>query len=607
MAQNLHEFLLRLKALFLKRRLDSDMADELAFHQAMLQNKLVRQGMAQAEAEAQTRRAFGNPSRWHERLRELWQFRTLENLGRDISFSFRVLRKSPGFTFVALLTLALGVGANTTVFSMINGLLLRPLAVPDSNRLAVLGIDTGDPHIIYSFSVPMFRGFEHRRESFAQVFAFAHRDFQVRGAGGTESVGGQLVSGDFFSSLETPPLLGRTLTAIDDQKGGNPAGFGVVISESFWQRWFNHAPNVIGQKIVFDNTAFTVVGVMPKRFIGADPLERPDIYAPLSVEPIIDGAHNMTDAGVHAWWLTVMGRLQPATTLVQANAQVASSTDAVLHDLNLEPKDFAQLQQRHIRFIAENGAAGFAYIRIIFREPLTAVFAMCGGILLLACMNLASLLMARGAARQAELATRLALGATRRRLIQQLLVESLLIAAMGAAAGLAIAPVVSKSLTVLLLGGEGNPQVDTSLDIRVFAFAAVAALVAALLVGLVPALQATSKGLNEQIKSGQHTTQAHERRRILPKAMMAGEIALALMLVVGAGLLASSLVRLYVSGAGFDPKGLDNVSYSLRQATPQRRSRVRLLPPVGNRTPPPAGRHQRQLRPHGSVHPLRVG
>jgi predicted permease len=178
-------------------------------------------------------------------------------------------------------------------------------------------------------------------------------------------------------------------------------------------------------------------------------------------------------------------------------------------------------------------------------------------------MNLASLLMARGAARQPELATRLALGATRRRLMQQLLVESLLIALMGTAAGLAVAPVVSKSLSVMLLGGRGDMQVDTSLDIRVFAFAALASIVAALLVGLVPALQATSRSLNEQIKSGQHTTQAQERRRILPGIMMAGEVALALMLVVGAGLLASSLVRLYLSGVGFDPQGLDNISFSL--------------------------------------------
>ena len=562
MAQNLREFLLRLKAIFQKRRLDRDMADELAFHQAMLQNKLVRQGVPQAEADAQTRRAFGNASRWHERLRELWQFPS-ENLGRDVSFSLRVLRKSPGFTSVAVLTLALGVGANTTVFSMINGLLLRPLAVPQSDRLAVLGIDMGRPRINYSFSAPLFRGLEHRREVFSQVFAFDHRKFQVRGTSGTESVNGQLVSGDFFSTLETPPLLGRTLTPVDDSKGGNPSGFGVVISESFWQRWFNRESNVIGQKLQIDNIAFTVVGVMPKRFIGADPLQRPDIFAPLALEPVLDGSRSMTAAGLQAWWLIVMGRLQPGITLQQADAQVAAATGAVVHELAGNPEQLAQIQKRHLHFTAESGSAGFTYVRMAFRKPLAAVFAMCGGILLLACMNLASLLMARGAARQPELATRLALGATRRRLVQQLLVESLLIALMGTAAGLAVAPVVSKSLSVMLLGGQGDMQVDTSLDIRVFAFAALASIVAALLVGLVPALQATSSSLNEQIKSGQHTTQAQELRRILPSVMMAGEVGLALMLVVGAGLLASSLVRLYLSGAGFDPQGLDDISFSL--------------------------------------------
>ena len=502
-------------------------------------------------------------SRWHERLRELWQFRSLENLGRDVSFSLRVLRKSPGFTLVAILTLALGVGANTTVFSMINGLLLRPLAVPESNRLAVLGIDRGRPQIQYSFAVPLFRGLEHRHEVFSQVFAFDRRKFQVRGTSGTESVNGQLVSGDFFRTLQTPPLLGRTLTPVDDSKGGNPSGFGVVISESFWQRWFNRAPNVIGQKLQIDNTAFTVVGVMPKRFIGADPLQRPSIFAPLAVEPVLDGSRNLTDAGLHAFWLTVVGRLEPGVTLQQANAQVSAATGAVVHELVADPEQLARIQQRHLHFTAESGSAGFTSIRMSFRKPLTAVFAMCGGILLLACMNLASLLMARGAVRQPELATRLALGATRGRLIQQLLLESLLIALMGTAAGLAVAPVVSKSLSVMLLGGQGDMHLDTSLDIRVFAFAALASIVAALLVGLVPALQATSRSLNEQIKSGQHTTRAQERRRVLPKIMMAGEVAIALMLVVGAGLLASSLVRLYLSGAGFDPQGLDNISFSL--------------------------------------------
>ena len=551
MAQNLNEFLLRLKALFQKHRLDRDMADELAFHQAMIQKKLLQQGVAPEDADAQTRRAFGNASRWHERLRELWQFGSLENLRRDISFSIRVLRKSPGFTFVALLTLTLGVGANTTVFSMINGLILRPLPVPQSDRLAVLGIDLKRPTINYSFSEPLFRGLENRREVFSQVFAFDRRKFQVRGSSGTETVPGQLVSGDFFSTLQTPPLLGRTLERADDTKGGNPSGFGVVIGEAFWQRWFNRTPNVIGQKLQIDNHVFTVVGVMPKRFIGADPLQRPDIFAPLALEPVLDAPRSLTEAGFHAWWLTVMGRMQPGVTMAQANAQIASVALPAT----------SQLHDAH--FTAESGSAGFTYVRMIFRKPLRAVFAMCGGILLLACLNLASLLMARGAARQPELATRLALGATRRRLVQQLLIESMLIALMGTAAGLAIAPVVGKSLAMMLLGNEGDAHVDTSLDIRVFAFAALASMIAALLVGLVPALQAVSSSLNEQIKSGQHTTQSQERKRILPKVMMAGEVGLALMLVVGAGLLASSLVRLYLSGTGFEPSGLVNISFSL--------------------------------------------
>ena len=199
---------------------------------------------------------------------------------------------------------------------------------------------------------------------------------------------------------------------MDDSKGGNPSGFGVVISESFWQRWFNRAPNVIGQKLQIDNTAFTVVGVMPKRFIGADPLQRPSIFAPLAVEPVLDGSRNLTDAGLHAFWLTVVGRLEPGVTLQQANAQVSAATGAVVHELVADPEQLARIQQRHLHFTAESGSAGFTSIRMSFRKPLIAVFAICGGMLLLACMNLASLLLARGAVRERELATRLAMGAT---------------------------------------------------------------------------------------------------------------------------------------------------------------------------------------------------
>jgi len=564
MKQQVHEFSLRLKALFQKRRLDREMADELAFHQAMLKDKLIRDGVAPHEAQHAARLRFGSQARWHERLRELWQFGWLENFARDVRFSFRVLRKSPGFTATAILTLALGVGANTTIFSIVNGLLLRPLPVPESNRLVVFGMSRGFPNLGYSFSVPMFRALEDRHESFSSVFAFAtFSRAQVKGSNGMETARAALVSGDYFSGLETPPLMGRVLTRADDAKGGNPDGFAAVISEGFWQRWFNRTPEIVGQKLRVNNTLFTVVGVTPKRFIGADPLERPEIFVPLAAEPAMNGDRSLTNTGVRAWWITVMARLQPGVSVERANAQVEAASGPVLRQLPADAAWIAQRQREHFHFTAEPGSTGFTYIRHTFRKPLLAVFAMCEGVLLLACLNLASLLMARGAARQKELATKLSMGATRSRLVQQLLVESLLISIAGTMAGLAVAPSIGKSLSVLLLGAQSETSIDTNLDIRVFAFAALISIVATLLVGLVPALQATSSGLNEQMKQGQHATQAHERHKVLPRIMMALEVGLALMLVVGAGLLTSSLVKLYRSGAGFDPRGVANIAVSM--------------------------------------------
>jgi putative ABC transport system permease protein len=565
MLQGLHAFLLRVKSLFHYRRRNREMMQELAFHQAMLREKLLRQGIPPARAEAEVRRTFGNAARWHERLRELWQFRTLENLIRDVSFALRLLKKSPGFTSVALLTLALGVGANTAVFSLINGLLLRPLPVPHGEQLAVLGMEEGGPQPNYSFITPFFRSLERRHDIFTNAFAYNPDTLQVKGQAGNESVDGVLVSGQFFQALETIPLLGRYLTPEDDQPGGSPQGLAVVISERFWQSWFNRAPDVIGRKLIIANTPFVVVGVMPKSFIGADPTQRPQIFAPLSADPIIDAPRNHIDGGIHAWWLTVMARLQPGMSIEQANAALFTVSNPILHEATGDAGFIANEEKGHFHFAAEPGSRGFTYARIVFRKPLVAMFAMCGGILLLACLNLTSLLMARGAARERELATRLAMGATRPRLIHQLLVESLLIAITGTTLGLATAPLVSRSLGSILMGGgvQHGVQLDTSLDLRVFLFAAVIALTAAVLIGLVPALRATGGELNEQIKEGQQASRRDERKSLLPRVLMTLEVALALVLVAGAGLLATSLVKLYKSGAGFDSRGIVNIAFSM--------------------------------------------
>ena len=563
---NLHEFLLRLKGLFRRRQMDRDMAEELAFHEEMLRAKLQRAGSTEAEATVAAKRQFGDAVRWQEQLRELWQLGSLENFVRDVRFATRVLRKSPGFTAVALLTVALGVGANISVFSMIDGLLLRPLAVPASDALAVLGIDRGGPQTTYSFPEPLFRGLERRHDLFATVFAFSRARMQVRGKDGDENVDGQFVSGGFFPALETAPLLGRTLVDADDKTGGNPAGFGVVLSEGFWRSWFGSAPDVLGKKLIIDNTVFTVVGVMPKRFTGADPLDRPVLWVPLATEPILHGERNMTKAGVHGWWLNVLGRLDPEMTVEQANATLGAATDAILQENAGDAEWVTNQMRQHFRFRAERGSAGFTYLRLQFRKPLLAVFAMCGGILLLACLNLTTLLMARGAARERELATRLAMGASRGRLTQQLMTESLLIAVLGTATGLAIAPMVSQALSRMLLSGASESHLDTSLDLRVFGFAALVTMTAALVIGLAPALRATSRELNEQIKSGQQTIRRREGKGWLPRVLVSVEVALALMLVVGAGLLATTLVRLYRSGEGFDPRGLETVAFSMARS-----------------------------------------
>jgi predicted permease len=564
MIPGLHEFVKRMWALFHKRRMDREMADELEFHQGLLREKLLRQGVPQRDVDWATRRTFGNASRWHERLSELWQFKALENFLRDLGFSTRLLAKSPGFTAVAILTLAVGVGANTAVFSLINGLLLRPLPVPHAERLVVLRIDENGPEPNYAFCTPFFRGLEERHDLFANVFAYNGDTFQVQGRSGNENIQGMLVSGQFFQALETPPLLGRYLAPQDDQPGGSPAGLAVVISEEFWNNWFNRAADVVGRKMVIANTPFTVVGVMPGRFIGADPTQRPMIFAPLSADSIMDAPRDHISAGIHAWWITVVARLQPGVTLDQTNAALLTVSGPIVRQTADDASYIADAEKSHLHFVAEPGSRGYAYVRSVFRKPLIAMFAMCGGILLLGCLNLASLLMARGAVRQRELATRLAMGATRRRLIQQLLTDSLLIAFLGTVGGIMAASLVSRSLAAFMMRSDSfiqNGRIDTSLDLRVFGFAAIIAIVSTLLIGLIPAVQATAGNLNDHIKDGRHARQ--EFHKILTPALLASEVAVAMTLVVGAGLLATSLVRLFKSGIGFDPKGLFNIRFSM--------------------------------------------
>jgi predicted permease len=309
---------------------------------------------------------------------------------------------------------------------------------------------------------------------------------------------------------------------------------------------------------------------MPKKFIGAAPTSRPQIYAPMWAEPVIDAPSNSIAGGMHSWWLTVIARHKPGVSLEQTNAALSAISGSIVDEVGADTTGgewAADARKHHLHFVAEPGAKGYTYLRKMFVRPLVAVFCLCGAMLLLACLNLASLLMARAAARERELATRLAMGATRGRLVQQLMIESLLIALLGTAAGVSAAPFVSGLLARMILPRYPGMSLvlDTTLDLRVLFFVALIAIVTTALIGLIPALRATSKNLNEQIKSGSHATTARERTRLLPRILMGLEVALALILVVGAGLLATSLTRLYSTGLGFEPKGIVNINLDMNK------------------------------------------
>jgi predicted permease len=542
-----------------KRRSEEDFAAEIASHLALEADDLQTEGYTESEATRRARATFNNPALALERFQARNQITWVNNFLRDFYFGFRQCRRSPAFAITAVLTLAIGISANTSIFSLANALLFRPLPVPNPERLAVVALHYSDSSPAYGLNIQLVRTLEKQHEVFRHLAASFNTDLQVRSAQGSQEIRGLLVSGDYFQVLQVPPLRGRYLTEIDDQPGGNPSSCGVVISESFWHMWFNDASDVVGRKLTIANVPFTVVGVMPRRFFGTDPTRRPSIFLPLAAEPAVHTPYNLTKAGWHANWLSVIARLKENVSLDQANAALQSETASIFRASNADPDQLKDVQRSHTVFGVESGSRGYTYVREQFRKPLALVFFLCGVMLLLACLNLAGLMLARAAARQHELATRLAIGATRARLIQQLVVEAFVVAALGTTAALAISSIVIGGLATLLLGAERSAALGGFLDLRVFAFAALLTVVASLVIGLLPALRVTSGELSEQIKRGSFSRPHINQRRLLPKLLLGSEVALALLLVVGAGLLAASLLRLYRTGLGFNPQGIVNV------------------------------------------------
>ena len=494
----------------------------------------------------------------------LLQPRRLEDeMFQDLRFGVRMLLQGKAFTLVAVLSLALGIGANTAIFSLIDALLLRALPVEEPGRLVLfgrgegLGITNTFPNRSWDlYSYPFYREVRRRNQVFSEVAALqsfpngVHGFVNVNGpAGEAELMVAQLVSGTYFSVLGVTASRGRTFTEADDQvPGGHPV---VVISDSWWERRFGRDPEVVGKTINIGLTAYTIIGITPSEFFGTTVGEAPDLWVTLAMEeqlpPGRKGRHEPFFQSLY-----LIARLKDGVTRERAGVAVNLLFKQILYEHAGAAPPAEKLRDIQTAAIELTPAgSGLSQLRLSFSRPLQILLAMVGVLLLIACANAAGLLLARAAARRKEFAVRLALGARRGRLIRQLLTESLLLACLGGAAGLLLAWWGSRLLVLMASTGAEPLPIDVSPDARVLGFTLLVSLLSAVVFGTVPALRATRIELNQSLKAGAGAAFATSRS-LLGRVIVISQVALSLVLLIGAGLFVRTLINLQKVPTGFD-------------------------------------------------------
>jgi predicted permease len=580
---NLRIFFARLRGLFLKRKLEDELAAEIQSHIEMQVEDLVHQGMDPDEARYLALRKFGGVDQVKETYRDRRTLPWIETFVRDLRYGLRMLRRSPGMTAVAILSLALGIGANTALFSVVDAVLLKTLPVQDPDQLVIFEWQSGQSFRLSGMSgtsnvdVPpdqrglsLFRYevFDQMRRSqieatespLSDLLAFAPLPEVIANVNNQpEVIQGQAVSGNYYSGLRVQPGIGRTINVDDDRNGASPV---VMLSYQFWQERFGGSRNVIGAQLKLNQQNFTIIGVTPATFSGTLQVGyQPAFTIPFAVEPQLRGENSLlgtaSDPGI--WWLNVMGRLKPGATQEQArqslNNVFQNSALAVMpppHKSNqpaqIEVKDYPHL-------IVEPGGRGMLDRRKAYAPTIYGLFIVVALVLLIACVNLANLLLARAALRGPEIKIRLAVGAGRWRLIRQLLTESILLATLGGVAGVFFAFWFKSALTAFTNQDAGliPSGVDLSLNWRVLVFTLAVSLLTGALFGLAPAWRATNLDLNSTLKQSGRTTGSMSR---LSKGLLMVQVAVSALLLVGAGLFIRTLHNLQRVDLGFNQESL---------------------------------------------------
>ena len=588
-----------LKRLFKRSHEDSELSEELESHLAHEMDDNLARGMSPEEARRLAYVKLGNPQRIRDRVWETNRIGWLEDAWRDLRYAARTLAKAPSFAFVALLVMALGIGANTATYSFLDALLLRSLPVSDPSSLVVLNWHAGttqknsvmqgmsgyvgdDPHlgsVSDIFPYPAFEIFQKAQntkdEIFSDVFAYCHtrevRNASVNVNGQAESAKGELVSGDYFQGLQVPPAAGRLILADDDRVGAVPV---VVASHAFAKKHYGTIADAVGKSILINNVAFTITGVTPAEFFGVDPELVPDFYLPLHANLLLGAgdpyAFSPADyLDQNYYWLQVMARLRPGVTRAQAEAQLAPQFHQWVATTAHNDTQRSNLPVVYLR----EGAGGLDTLRRRFSKPLYVLMTLVGLILAIACSNVANLQLVRAASRRREIALRLTEGASRMRVIRQLLTESILLASLGGALGLLVAIWGIRFLTLLLGESSNLGTFHPELNWHVAGFTAGLSLFTGVLFGLVPALQSTKLDLVTALKEtrwqqpgprhcssgprfGAASLWASLRSISLSRVLVAGQIALSLLILVAAGLFVRTLSNLESINLGFNRQNL---------------------------------------------------
>jgi predicted permease len=539
---------LRLRSLFRRDRVEQELDEELAYHLQQKTGAYVSQGLSIEAARAAALRDMRGLEQHKEECRDTRGVNWIEDFGRDLRYATRSLGRNPGFTAVVVLSLALGIGANAAIFSVLDGLILKMLPVRDPQQLVRVQGTTFVPFLkttisFDSFPQPVYERFRDHSTVFSDALAFYDVDRPEFGIDGhSEGFGTvQLVSDNFFATLGVDAIVGRTI-------GPNDAG-AAVISNGYWKRRFAADRAVIGKKIAVNDVILEIAGVAHPSFFGVSPDESPDLWAPLSLQGRITGQ------SVHNDDFSVMGRLKPGITARQAGAALT-----VLYAQTPPEQRFSKGNSSMPTIEALPGGRGYSALRDQFSRSLEILTIVVALVLLTACANVASLMLARGAARRTEIATRLAIGAGRARLIRQLLTESLLLAAAGGFAGLALAWWGNAALLSLL--PDGPAPLALHLDGRILGFTAAVSLLTGILFGLAPAWRTTQVN----VAAGARLVPAARSGLRLNKLLVISQVAMSLLLLAAAGLFVRSLGKLRSVDLGFNPDKLIQVALDTRGA-----------------------------------------